>query len=196
MSQILQGLKLRDDDKPSSPVLKAATYSELDMDQFHLISEWYYFGILSLATTKTFKSDSTWIAKSLGIQKREANAALERLERLGLLARDQKNKLVATGKAFKTSSEIPNTYLRKHHLQGLDLARRAMEEDEFKACDFSSITMAVDPEKLPEAKKLITQFRQNLCAFMEADAKKEVYRMSVQLFPLSNRESFSKLNKK
>jgi hypothetical protein len=189
---LLQGLKYRENNRPTLPVIKAGVYSQIDMDQFHLICEWYYFGILSLATTDNFQDDPAWISKTLGIQKREAKSALQRMERIGFLARNKDGRLVPTGKQFKTSNGTPNAYLRKHHFEGLDLARRSMEEDAFESCDFSSITMGIDPQKLPEAKKLITHFRKSLCAFLESDPKKEVYRMSIQLFPLSNRGNFSK----
>jgi uncharacterized protein (TIGR02147 family) len=194
-AQILQGLKYREDHRLRLSVLKTGTYSQLEMDQFYLISEWYYLAVWTLAMTDGFQEDLEWISKTLGIKKREAKSALSVLERLELLARGASGKLAPTKKSVKTTNGIPNTYIRKHHLEGLDLARRAMDEDEFSACDFSGITMTVDPEKLPEAKKLITDFRRSLSHYLEGDSKKEVYRMSIQLFPLSNRQIFSK-NKK
>jgi uncharacterized protein (TIGR02147 family) len=188
--KILQGLRLRSD-SPSpytSRVLKSQRrYSLLDMDHFQTISEWQYFAVLSLATTKGWKSEPAWIASRLGIQIRQAKEVLIRLERLDLLARDDSGRLMPTGKQYRTSSGVPNTFLRRHHVQGLDLARRAMEEDEFDACDFSSMTMAIDPRKLPEAKHRITEFRRSLCQFLEADERTEVYRICLQLFPLSAR---------
>jgi len=195
-TQLLQGLKYREDNRSTFPVLKVGNYSQLEMEHFHLISEWYYFGILSLAITEGFQDNPDWIAKTLGIQKREARTALERLERLDLLVRNEHGTLVPTGKQFRTTNGIPNTYLRKHHVETLDLARRAMDEDEFSACDFSGMTMAINPAKIPEAKKMITDFRRSLCAYLESDSKKEVYRLSIQLFPLSNRDNFfkSKMN--
>ncbi len=167
-------------------------YIELRMDDFHMIANWYYFGILSLAETEGFNGSAIQVCQRLGIQLRQAKSALERLENMGLLVRNKTGRLVHSGKPYQTSQGIPNTYLRKHHQENLELARRSMEEDEFEQCDFSGITMAIDPAKLPEAKKRITKFRRELCQFLESEQKKQVYRMNFQLFPLSERKQKDK----
>ncbi len=45
--------------------------------------------------------------------------------------------------------------------------------------------MAVDSEKIPEAKILIKEFRQKMSALLESGKKDEVYQLAVQLYPLS-----------
>ena len=53
--------------------------------------------------------------------------------------------------------------------------------------DFTSMTMAIDPEKLTEAKKKIREFRRGLSEFLEAGKKEEVYRLNIQLVPVTKR---------
>ncbi len=190
-NRILAGLEYRRS-ATSSDKLGTTAYVELNMDDFHLISEWYCFGILSLAETQGFVGEVEDISQRLGIQLRQAKSALTRLERMGLLARNKKNEFIHSGKSYQTSQGIPNPYLRKHHQENLNLAQRAMQEDEFGECDFSGITMAIDPKKMPEAKKKITQFRREMSELLEKDQKKQVYRMNVQLFPLSDRNNKDK----
>ena len=189
--RILSALKYRSDSPKSGK--KSSFLSDgslIDMDQFHLISDWYYFGILSLAITDGFQGEAPWVAERLGINKQMAKTALLRLERLGLLVRESKGagRFLPTGKQFKTTHAVPNTFVRKHHLQNLELSKRSMEEDAFEECDFSSMTMAVDKTRLPKAKEMIREFRRKLNDYLEAGEKKEVYRMCVQLFPLSGRK--------
>jgi uncharacterized protein (TIGR02147 family) len=161
-------------------------FVQVDMDQFHAISDWYYFAILSLADTRDFKDDPAWIAERLGIKKQDARVALERLERLRMLARDpETGKLGPTGKQFDTSTDIANISLRKHHYQNLELARRSLDRDPIQERDFSYMNMAVDPAKLPEIKKRVREFRNELCAEFERGARKEVYKMCIQIFPLT-----------
>jgi uncharacterized protein (TIGR02147 family) len=159
-------------------------FSRVNMDQYHVISEWYYFAILSLAETEGFKSNPKWIANRLNIQVREASTALERLERLGMLKKAN-GRFISTGLQFETSTDMANLSLRKSHFENLQLAQKSLETDDVLKRDFSSMTMAIDPKRLPEAKKLIKNFRRRLCAYLEAGSKKEVYRICVQLFPLS-----------
>ena len=49
--------------------------------------------------------------------------------------------------------------------------------------------MAISTAKLSEARKLIMDFRRKLCAFLEDGQRDAVYRLNVQLFPLSQEET-------
>lgn len=174
--------------KSTNPV-SPLNFIQIDMDQFHLVSDWHCFAVLSLADTRDFKDDPTWVAKRLRIKPQDARMTLDRLERLGLLAKNSDDRRVATGKQFSTTTDVVNHTLRKHHYQNLELARRALDEDELLERDFSFITMAVDPSKLPRIKEKIRNFRRELCAEFESGARKEVYKLCVQLFPLTKKES-------
>ncbi len=163
-------------------------YLQLEMDQYHMISDWYYFAILSLAETEGFNDDPRWIAERLNIRISEAKPALERLVRLNLLKLNGKGKLEPTGASFKTTSDMANATLRKSHADNLDLAKISLERDAIEDRDISSMTMAIDPELLPEAKTLIRDFRRKLTQFLESERKQEVYKLNIQLFPLSLKE--------
>lgn len=160
-------------------------YSQISMDQYHAIADWYHFAILSLAETDNFKSDPKWIANRLGIKIQEANSSMERLLRLGLLIKDKKGGIRPTGKKFSTSEDISNISLRKSHYQNLELALSSLDKDEVTIRDFSSVTMAIDPAKLPEAKKRIRNFYRQLARHLEKSRKKQVYRFCGQLIPLT-----------
>jgi uncharacterized protein (TIGR02147 family) len=160
-------------------------YTEITMDQYHMISDWFHFGILSLAETADFKDEPAWIAQRLNITMSQTKSALERLERLNLLVRGKDGHLKHSGQPYSTTDEIANLALRKSHSQNLELARRSLEVDALKERDFTYITMAIDPEKIPTAKKMIRQFRDRLCAYLESEEKKEVYQMCIQMFPLT-----------
>lgn len=168
---------------------KDPKYLLLEMDHYHIISEWFYFAILSLAETESFQDRPEWIAERLNIRISEARTALERLERLELLKRDDSGNLVATGASFKTTSDIASGAVRRSHLENLELAKTSLEKDDVAVRDFSSMTMAIDPDLLPEAKKMITDFRRKLTQFLESQSKQEVYKINIQLFPLTNEAS-------
>lgn len=163
-------------------------YLQLQMDHYHMISDWYYYAILSLAETQGFKDEPSLIARRLNIRNSEAKQALERLERLQLLQRNSKGQLVPTGLSFKTSSDISNATLRKSHVDNLELAKESLERDPVDLRDISSMTMAIDLSLLPQAKKLIQDFRRKLTQFLESEEKQEVYKLNIQLFPLSTKE--------
>ena len=51
--------------------------------------------------------------------------------------------------------------------------------------DFSSIMVALDPEKLPEVKTIIREFRQKLATLVKDGHRSEVYQLAIQLYPIT-----------
>ena len=84
-----------------------------------------------------------------------------------------------------TTDGIPSAAIRKRHKQILGKALESIDTHSVAERDFSSMTLTIDPALLPEAKKRITAFRRELCAFLESSKRKRVYEISIQLFPLS-----------
>ena len=156
----------------------------LEEDRFSLIADWYHYGILSLAETRDNFADAAAVARRLGIPTGIAHQAIERLVRLGYLE-IHGDRMVRTTTGLTTSNDVPSAALRRHHHQNLQLAEASLENDPVDRRDISSITMAVDPRRLPEAKALVRQFRRKVCELLEGGESREVYTLSVQLFPLT-----------
>lgn len=185
VNQLLEKLPTRYTKKIKSNLAgQHTTFSEVDSAQFDLISNWYYFGILSLAETKTFKDDPAWIARRLNIKVSEAKKALQTLLSFELLKKTNLG-VRPTGKQFKTTTDISDASIRKHHLQNLDILRGSLESDPVDSRDFSTMTVTFDPAQMQKAKELIKDFRRNFSKEVEKTKKKEVYRLSVQFIPLS-----------
>jgi uncharacterized protein (TIGR02147 family) len=165
----------------ASPLLKQV---QLSADQYSLIAEWHHFAILSLLEIKSTQHETSWIARKLGIPKNVADSALSRLERLGYLAR-KKTKWVLCTDYLTTTDEVVNLPLRRATSHDLHLAQDALEQVALELRDFTSVTMAADVQKLREAKLMIREFRDRLATFMNSGEKSEVYKMCIQLFPLS-----------
>jgi uncharacterized protein (TIGR02147 family) len=158
--------------------------ADISLDYFKVISDWYYFAILSLAEVDNFQADAEWIADRLNISKTQAEYALQKLIELELLVYD-KGAYKASGLQFKTPTDILNSSLKNHTIQTFELAQESILRDPVELRDFSTVTMAIDPDDLPVAKSMIKNFRKKLTKKLESGNKKEVYKLSVQLFPLS-----------
>ena len=59
--------------------------TELSIESFKIISQWYHLAILELTKIESFESDNKWIAKKLGITIDEVRQAIERLIKMNLL---------------------------------------------------------------------------------------------------------------
>lgn len=165
--------------------IQAANFKILPTDQFRTIADWYHFAILSLFETTSAPHDPQGIANRLGVRSSEIAVALERLERLGMILRAADGRYSLTGEQFHTSDGILSTAIKASHAQSFQLAQKSLEEDPIPLCDFTSLTMAINLEKLAKAKKMIREFRMNLARELEVDERDEVYMLCVQLFPVS-----------
>ncbi len=165
-------------------------YGEISLDDFNVISDWYHFAILEMTFISHFKSEPKWIAKKLGITVHEATDAIDRLKRLGLLIASE-GKLKKSNKNLATPADHASRAIRKRHKQILDRAKEVLDQVELSERDFTSITMAIDPKKIELAKEKIKKFRRELSAFLEKGNPREVYELSIQLFPLTNLRSKS-----
>ena len=130
----------------------------LAADQHFVLSEWYYLAILSLVRTKNFQPTPEHISARLGISKAVAKQAIERLERLNLLKREN-GKLIRTQHAFKSSDGTSNGAIRKAHVDTIELAKKSMNEHPFDSADFSFITFSFHSDHLIEAKNKIREFQ-------------------------------------
>lgn len=168
-------------------VPQTSDYLLLEEDRFSVIADWYHFAILSLIETKNFSPNSHWIAKRLGISAVQSEMALERLLRLGLLERDSQSRLRLAQAHTTTTSDIPSGALKASHRQTLEQAIECLETVDVEEREISSITMAIDVHKLPEAKKLVKDFRRRLAKLLEQGQRTEVYNLNIQLVPVTKR---------
>lgn len=170
-----------------SPVdSSAANYRDLTVDQFTVIADWYHYAILELALVSGFKCTPAYISKALGVTPIEAKSAIERLTRLEMIELDSKGKLTQRPQAHTTvSTPFTSVAFKKLQKQLLEQAILAMDEVEIESRDQSSLTMAIDPALMPEAKAMIKKFRRDLCVLLQKNGptQKEVYQLSVSLFP-------------
>lgn len=159
-------------------------YLEIEAQAFKLMAEWEHFAVLSLVKTHDFVNDFDWIGARLGISKFRAQEVVERLLELGFLEL-QDGKLTRIPAKISSSDDTVNLSVRKSHEENFDLARESLNRDSIYERDFTSITMAIDPEKMVQAKEKIRKFQDELSDFLSTGEQKEVYRLSMQLFPLT-----------
>jgi len=160
-------------------------YRVLADEIFEVISSWEYFAILSLLEIQPRRHRVSFIACKLNISTGTVVSALTRLENLGMVCREN-GKWSNTGQSLATSTDVPSGALRAAHRQYIEKALYSLEQHSVQSRDITGITMAISKKKLPHAKRMIAEFRRNLCEFLESgDADRdEVYRLNVQLFPL------------
>jgi uncharacterized protein (TIGR02147 family) len=161
---------------------RPADFESLDLDAFRLVSDWYHFAIVELCDAAAVPDDPDAVGARLNLDAESAKRAIARLKRIGLIvARDGR---LHKAKANYATADVPSAAIRKFHLGSIEQAKRALVRQPIGDRDFSSVTMAIDPDRIARAKEMIRDFRRDLMAFLEGGTRRAVYQMSVQLFRL------------
>jgi uncharacterized protein (TIGR02147 family) len=181
---ILEGLSYSPDEVDSILKQEVRKVETLNTDYFKVMSDWWYFAILSLSETNEFSTSEKWIAQRLNIPERTAKQAVERLKKLGMLEKVS-GQWISQNTNFKTPTDIANSSLKHHTIQTLHLAQESLLNDPLDLRDFSTVTMTIDPSEIKHAKKMISTFRKRFMKKIEATEKKEVYKLAIQFFPLT-----------
>ncbi|MBP9707751.1 MAG: DUF4423 domain-containing protein [Oligoflexales bacterium] len=177
-----------------STTLQKQPFTNLDDDKFALIADWYHFAILNLTSVTGFKSDAAWIAKRLGISVVEVQDAVERLERLGLVSKEQ-GRLKRTVSQVLTTDDVPSRALRLSHQQSLEQAIEALETVDINVRDITSMTFAMNRNNFSKAKKLVRNFYKEISELAKSKSTNEVYNLNIQLIPLTKEISNGKNQK-
>lgn len=160
-------------------------FTEIEVEYFKVISDWYHFAILELTYTKDFQNDPVWIAERLGITEDEAVSAIARMKGLKLLS-EENGTLKDVFQFLATSNDIPSASIKKFHTQILKKATEALYEQEVHNREISSNIFSIRKEKLPEFKDRIRSFRRDLeKEASELKEKDSVYCLSIHFYELT-----------
>lgn len=175
-------------DRGSAARADRGRYRRLAPDVFATIADWQHHALLELTRVDGFAPDAAWAARALGLPRSEIEASLERLRRAGLLEITAAGEWIdlSGGRTTTLPATRTSTALRRLQNQLLAKAGAALEEIPIEERDQSSITLAIDAARIPEAKLRIARFRRELAQFLGRGEKRQaVYAMTISLFPLS-----------
>lgn len=173
--------------KKMDPAFEDREFAELEVETFKAIASWHHYAIMSLGDLPSNNSSPEWIAAELGISRKEAKDAFDRLERLGMIARKGRGFYQSTPPHFVSTSGYEGAF-RSYHQETLHKAEEALHQTETKIEFFSGMMMAIDEANLPKARKMIRDFQIRLCRVLESGKRERVYNLAVQLFPLSKKK--------
>jgi uncharacterized protein (TIGR02147 family) len=158
----------------------------LSLDSFRTISEWHHLAIIEVLELNGFEKTAVSIAKILKISKIDADTALDRLERLGLIQKTKDGQYIKKSENYLVSSEKANEALRAFHRQTLSKAIDAIGEQDNTEKFIGSETMAFDPADLEKVKEAAEVFFSTVLEISaRSNNKKNVYHLGIQFFKLS-----------
>jgi uncharacterized protein (TIGR02147 family) len=174
--------------KPNSKNLSENIRSfHLDLDTFQLLSVWHHYAILELIQVQAFKTDSRWIANTLGIAAEDVNIALQRLLRLGLLEMSGRDRWMdKSGDAEFHSAALTETACNQMNQEIHELAVEAIRRIPPQHRVHRQMVVALDSKRLPRLKMLADEFMNDLRSLVsEGDTKDDVYQVEISFFPVT-----------
>jgi uncharacterized protein (TIGR02147 family) len=170
---------------PEKATLREA--HQLALDAASVISHWHHYAILELLRLNSFKPDTRWIARVLGLAPDEVNVALTRLVRLGLLEMTEHARWTdKSGDAPAGIEGFTHATIQRlaEQVRTLCLAATAGGADE--RWEHCSTTLAINSDHLPAVRSLLAKFRRSLFALLDQDGPRDdVYQIEISLFPLT-----------
>ena len=159
--------------------------TRLTREAAEMIADWYHYAILELTRLESFRADSSWVARVLGISTDEVNIALVRLCHLGLLAMEGDRWVDRSQGLVLSMEDFTQAAIDRLWSQVRELALASMR-DPARIHEHSSTTLAVDSKRLPEITEKIARFRSELLELLQHDrARDDVYRLEISLFPIT-----------
>lgn len=163
----------------------------IEKDHYEFYATWYHPIIRELITARDFDGTPGWLAQRIypRITTEQAEKSLELLEGLGFIKKDngdrwhQKNPIISTG------AESTSHTLMKYHQNLLNLHRQLLEHVPSDQRDVSALTLGVHKERIPQLKKKIQEFRQEILKLVcNDDQAEDVVVLSMQMMPMTRLE--------
>ncbi len=161
----------------------------LDEGQLTLFSRWYMVLIRELMHCYDFDGDYSTLANILKphITISEAKKAVELLETLKLINKNENGIYKPVDNVITTGDEVHSFHVTNFQVKMIDLAKFALENITAEERDISGVTMSLSREKFQLIKEEIREFRKKLSQIAADDHEPEqVYRCNFQFFPVFN----------
>ena len=122
-------------------------------------------------------------------QAAEVKKALKLLQKVGLLNKDAEGRYEQSSKAITTGNiEVASLSVREMHRQMGELAVRSLDEVPVNERDISGLTIGVSEDAYYRITKEIEDFRRRVASIVMQDTVEDrVYRLNVQMFPLTKK---------
>lgn len=161
---------------------------DLSVELFRQMSEWFHSAILELPAIPGFDFQADNIARTLGISKPQAEIAVDRLLKLGLLE-EQDGKIIRTPQDYRVQSEVRNAAMRNYYRQMLSQISDSLETQSPQERLSGYLNLALDPRALPEVDQAIDRLFQDIKSIAAKYTEPTtVYHLNLHFINLTKKE--------
>lgn len=163
-------------------------YSREETKKFGVLKHWYNIAILNYLSCEGLEASVATLTKYFKLTNAEVTQALKGLEDAGL-AKVENDRWSKTDLHSYFPTTKSQTEVRDFHRQMIQKAFHELgksSQEDFEKRMISGFTVAVNPEQIETAKKLIADFLGEISEVLSDGICQEVYQCNIQLFPLGN----------
>ncbi|MGE0634258.1 MAG: TIGR02147 family protein [Pseudobdellovibrionaceae bacterium] len=160
----------------------------MPLEVFAMISDWYHLAIWEMTSLQGFKNEPEWIAQTLNnkVSANTVREALERLIRLGFLAKDDTGKLSKLkNDTLFIRNEVPSAAVRNAHRQFISFAMDSIENQAAEERQLSASTISIRKSDYAKVKTTIEKMHRELLSYACESGGDDLYQICTQAFKLS-----------
>ena len=153
--------------------------------------KWYFFAVLGVIDTDEIESSIKGISSYLSLDEVIVQEAINILDKLEAIEEYKVGIYRTTRKSF-TMNQGENTQaaLAQSYIHYLNQSIQKIESQDEAGSEFTGTTFAIPISKLDEARRRIIEFNRSMASWLTKTdgAKSDVYRLSIQFFPLGRKD--------
>lgn len=165
---------------------------QVEGDAYTYLSTWYLPAIREYVTTVGFQEDPERIGRALlpAVSAAQVREALKTLLSLGLLRRDEQDRLVPAEASVVTPHEVAGLAAHNYHR---GMIERALDSLSYSPAErhLCAVTVAIPESLVPRLKAELDAFQERLLELCDSaeDPRTQVYQINLQLTPLTRKEA-------
>ncbi len=171
-----------------SDIRKDKNLEFIQNEKFQIIADWYHGALLEAIALKDQSHEISELAKRLDITPMQALEAMQRLEFLNFIKKNDDQSFATTFELAATIEDVPSTAARKFHRQIMERGITSVMEDDVEERELNSVVLAIPKSRMPEFKTSIRKFFGDFMGQVGEEPKDELYALSVQFFPIKKRK--------
>ncbi|MEZ0392852.1 MAG: TIGR02147 family protein [Pseudobdellovibrionaceae bacterium] len=175
----------------SKELLRSRSYRKvkpLSEFQHRYLETWYFPVIRGLVGLPGFREDLEWIAQTVSppITAKEVEQALNELQALGLLSRDENGNLTQSEANLGAFDAIASSAMAKFHREMMKRASESIDRFPRERRELFTYTMGISSDGIQRIKELAVQFRKDIIEVAEKSPdQNSLLQLNVHLFPVT-----------
>ncbi|MDG5814019.1 TIGR02147 family protein [Chitinispirillales bacterium ANBcel5] len=162
----------------------------IDSQSYEFCERWYYSTIREIIAIQPFKGDYRDLARKVvpSVTPEEAKRAVQVLEKLKMIKRDERGVYARTDPLISTGTEMPTEALSKYVESTFDLARDALHNVPREERTISWATVSISEKNYELIRDELRAFRRKILELAKNDNDPDrVYHFQFNAFPMSKR---------